>query len=55
MKIRKVVVHDAAYHDIVKKGTDKMKQINLPAVGHRNNKRLAREKLLFVIQYTAIY
>ena len=43
-KVRKVPVHEAACHNLLSKGIEKMKLMNLPVVRYRKNKRLKREQ-----------
>ena len=44
IKIKKVPIHDAASHNLLAKGTEKMKLMNLPVVRYRKNRRLQREQ-----------
>ena len=43
-KVKKVPIHEAAYQNLLSKGTEKMKIMNLPIMGYRKNCRLQREQ-----------
>lgn len=42
-KIKKAVIHESDDYNIVLKGVEKMKAMNLPLLRHMKNKRMARE------------
>ena len=44
-KIKKAAVHESAHCNIIQDGVNKMNLMNLPAIRHRKNKRLAREQV----------
>ena len=44
-KIKKAEIHESAHCNIIQKGVEKMKAMNLPAIRHRKNKRMLREQV----------
>ena len=45
-KVKKVNIHDAVAVSILKKGVEKMKSKNLPAIRYRRKCRIAREQVV---------
>lgn len=44
-KIKKAVIHESAHCNIIQKGVEKMKAMNLPAIWHRKKQRMLREQI----------
>ena len=44
-KIRKAVIHESAHTSVIQTGMDKMNSMSLPAIRHREGKRVAREQV----------